>query len=95
MAKARQYTFSYPEVAEALVKKLNLHEGLWGIYVKFGIQGANLGPSDDKLVPAAIIPILNLGLQRFEEANSLTVDASKVNPPSGRSRKKGSKKRVK
>lgn len=95
MAKARQYTFSYPEVAEALVKKLNLHEGLWGIYVKFGIQGANLGPSDDKLVPAAIIPILNLGLQRFEETNSLTVDASKVNPPSGRSRKKGSKKRVK
>jgi len=95
MAKARQYNFSYPEVAEALVKKLNLHEGLWGIYVKFGIQGANLGPSDDKLVPAAIIPILNLGLQRFEETNSLTVDASKVNPPSGRSRKKGSKKRVK
>ena len=95
MAKAKQYVFSYPEVAEALVKKLDLHEGLWGIYVRFGIKGANISSPGDELVPAAVIPILSLGLQRFEEENSLTVDASKVNPPSGKSRKKGSAKRAK
>ncbi len=90
MAKAKQYIFSYQEVAEALVKQSGLREGLWGIYVKFGIQAANLGSPGTQLVPAAVIPILNLGLQRFEEENSLTVDASKVNPPKKQPRKKTS-----
>ncbi len=80
MAKAKQYIFSYQEVAEALVKKLDLHEGLWGIYMEFGIKGANIGPSDDNLMPAALVPVVRMGLQRFESENSLSVDASKVNP---------------
>ena len=80
MAKAKQYIFSYQEVAEALVKKLDLHEGRWGIYMEFGIKGANIGPSDDKLMPAALVPVVRMGLQRFESENSLSVDASKVNP---------------
>lgn len=80
MAEPTQIIFSYKEVVEALVKKYGLHEGIWGLWVKFGIKAANIGTTDIDLKPAAIIPILELGLQKFEKENSISVDASKVNP---------------
>jgi len=94
MAEAKQFVFSYKEVAEALVRKQGIHKGLWGVYVKFGIQGTNIGPDKENLLPAAVIPLLELGIQRFDEETSLTVDAGKVNPvpaektPGKRARKK-------
>jgi hypothetical protein len=83
MAEAKNYTFTYKEIAEALVKAQGLHEGLWGAYLQFGIGAANIptGPSNETLIPAAIVPVLNIGIQRFEQPNSLTVDAAEVNPP--------------
>jgi len=80
MAEASQITFSYKEVAEALIKKHGLSEGLWAVSVKFGIQAANFGPNDNDLKPTAIIPILEFGLQKTDKENNLTVDAAKVNP---------------
>ena len=81
MAEIRQVTFTHREVAEALVRRQGIHEGHWGIYVEFGIAGANVGaPEGDDLFPAAIVPVRRLGIQRFEEANALTVDAAVVNP---------------
>jgi hypothetical protein len=82
MADAKQFVFAYKEVAEALVKQQGIHEGIWGIYMEFGIQGANIGsdPGDASMLPAAIIPVLKLGLQRFEKENNLSVDAGRVNP---------------
>ena len=80
MAESTQIVFKHREVVEALLKKQGIHAGIWGLYVKFGIQGANIGPSADQLLPAAVVPILEIGLQRFEEENSLAVDAAKVNP---------------
>lgn len=80
MAEASQIVFSHKEVAEALVKKQGLHEGIWGLFVKFGIKAANIGEDESDLKPAAIIPILELGLQKFDKENNLSVDAAKVNP---------------
>jgi len=88
MPEANQYTFTFKEIAEVLVKKQDVHEGLWGIYIKFGIQAANAGPSDDQLAPTAVIPILQVGIQRFDKENNLTVDAAKVNPRPVSSRRK-------
>jgi hypothetical protein len=84
MAEVKTYVFDYKEVAEALIKKQGIHEGLWGIYMEFGITGANInpGPSKDIIVPGAIIPVLKIGIQRFDKPSSLTVDAAEVNPPS-------------
>jgi hypothetical protein len=84
MAEARQYIFSHKEVAEALVKQQGIHEGLWGIYIEFGIGAANIGatPEGDNVVPAAIVPIQKMGIQRFDEPSNLTVDAAEVNPAS-------------
>jgi len=80
MAEINQYTFTYKEVVEALIRKQEIHDGMWAILVNFGIKGANLGPSDDQMLPTAIIPILQMGIVRVKEETNLSVDAAKVNP---------------
>lgn len=80
MPEASQILFSFKEVAELLVKKQDIHEGIWGIYVKFGIGAANAGPTETEVKPTAIVPILELGLQKFDRESNIAVDASKVNP---------------
>ncbi|MBN1187315.1 MAG: hypothetical protein JXB49_33865 [Bacteroidales bacterium] len=76
-------TFTHREVAEALIKKQDLHEGLWGISIEFSLGGANIsqGPDNTNLTPAAIIPVTKIGIQKFSKPNSLTVDAAEINPP--------------
>lgn len=81
MAQVNQIIFTYKEIAEALVKKEGIREGLWGVYLEFGIAAANINAAPDAdVTPAAIVPVQRIGLQRFQEANSLTVDAAEVNP---------------
>jgi len=82
MPEVRLITFSHREIAEELVRKEGVKDGHWGLYIEFGIGGGNVGTSREKedVVPAAIVPVLKLGIQRFDKPNSLTVDASKVNP---------------
>jgi len=80
MAEASQIVFSFKEIAEIMVKQQGIHEGIWGIYVKFGIGAMNMGPTEDEVRPTAVVPILELGLQKFDKESNLTVDASKVNP---------------
>jgi hypothetical protein len=80
MPEATQLSFTHKEVVTALVKAHGIHEGIWGLYLKFGIQGANLGASADVVQPTAIIPVLTIGLQQFPKENNIAVDAAKVNP---------------
>lgn len=80
MAETKQLVFTYKEVVEALLKQSHIHEGLWSLYVEFGIAAANAGPSDQELKPAAIVPVMSLGITKADKLNSLTVDASVVNP---------------
>lgn len=75
-----QYIYSYKELVEILVKHQNIHEGIWGLYIKFGLNALNIGPNPIEIMPAAIVPVVELGIQIFKEENNLTVDASKVNP---------------
>jgi hypothetical protein len=81
MPEATQIVFTYKEVAEALIKQQSIHEGIWGLYIEFAIQAANVGPDKDSLHPAAIVPIVRIGLQKFPEENNLSVNAALVNPP--------------
>jgi len=82
MPETKNYAFSYTEIAETLVKKLDLHEGLWGVYIEFNFAAANVaaGPDGKSLAPAAIAAIKSIGIQRFDAPNNLTVDAAIVNP---------------
>jgi len=80
MAEPTQFVFSHKEVVEALLRKQGIHEGIWGLYVKFGIGASNIGPTPAEILPSAIVPIVELGLQRFEQENNIAVDAAQVNP---------------
>jgi hypothetical protein len=75
----QRHIFSHKELAEALIIYLDIHEGYWAIYVEFGLSGANI-PTEDGECPAAIIPILRIGLQQRKTTDALTVDAAEVNP---------------
>ncbi len=76
------------------MKQLDIHEGLWGIYLEFGIMGANIPTSPDgkTVVPAAIDIVQKIGIQRFDSPNNLTVDAAQVNPPDTGKKKPSSTK---
>ncbi len=101
MPEPTQLSFSHKEVATALLKAQNIHEGIWGLYLKFGIRAMNVGASDDDLQPSAIVPVLSVGLQRFDKINNLSVDAAEANPrqpktkPTGTGKTKGAQKRGK
>jgi hypothetical protein len=87
MAEATQIVFSHKEVVEALLKKQGIHEGIWGLYARFGIGASNVGTTPSDILPAAIVPLMELGLQKFEQENNIAVDAAKVNPKGDRVKK--------
>jgi hypothetical protein len=85
MPESKNYLFTYQELAELMIKNLNLHEGLWGIYVEYNLGAANIAlnpanPDPKVVAPASIAMIKSIGLQRFDAPNNLTVDAGVVNP---------------
>jgi hypothetical protein len=45
MAESTQIIFSHKEVVEALLKQHGIHEGIWGLFIRFGISATNIGPS--------------------------------------------------
>jgi len=79
MPDITQYTFSHKELATVLVRELGIKEGIWGLYVKFGVGATNAGPNETNLMPAAVVPVLSIGLQPFDKETNLSVDAAKVN----------------
>jgi hypothetical protein len=81
MAEPNNITFSFKEIATLMIKDQNIHQGYWGIAVRFGISATNAGLSEADIKPTAIVPIVDIGLQKFEELNNLSVDAAEVNPP--------------
>jgi len=94
MADVSEIMLSHKEIAELLVKNQCIHEGLWGIQIKFGIQGANIGSGPDNLHPAAIVPIIQIGIRQYTESSSLTVDAAVVNPKKKKTAKKKAKSKA-
>jgi hypothetical protein len=82
MAEVQNYIFTLKEIAGALVKEQGIHEGLWAIYVEFGIGAGHIpaGPNTQEIMPAAVVPIVKMGIQRAEQPTPLTVDAAEVNP---------------
>lgn len=79
MPETKSITFTHKEVVKALIQCTDIHEGLWGLYIEFGLAAANLGKGED-ILPAAIVPVKTIGLQRFDTPNNLTVDAAEANP---------------
>lgn len=80
MAEPTQFTFDYREVVEALLKKQDIHEGLWTLVLEFGFLAGNFGPGKDDFKPAAMISVGKIGIAKTTEMSNLTVNAAEVNP---------------
>ena len=77
MPEINQHSVTHKELATILVRELGIREGLWGVYVEFRLGAANVGASSETdLLPAAIVPVVKIGIQRFEKENNLTVNAA-------------------
>ena len=80
MPEVTKLVFSHKEVVTALLKTQNIHEGIWGLYVEFGIGAANFGPTPNDIQPVAIVPVVKIGLQQFDSITNISVDATTANP---------------
>ena len=77
------FLFTVTEIAAVLLREKDIHEGHWGVCVNFGFQAANVPLAQgDSIYPAALVYLMEIGIQQFPEPNSMTVDAAKVNPQS-------------
>jgi hypothetical protein len=81
MPTSDRYTFPFDELVEMLAKKAGVTEGRWVLSVEFGIGAVNLSAEPDSGVfrPAAVVPIVGIGIQRVDEsvpATNLIFDAS-------------------
>jgi hypothetical protein len=81
MPQSNQIIFTHKELATILIQKQGIHEGWWGIFIRFGLRGANVGESPSDFLPAAIVPVREIGLQKFDKETNLSVNAAEVNPP--------------
>ena len=93
MAEVEKYVFDYKEIVTQLVKAQGIHEGIWSLYIEFGIAAANIemrvlldgstappNVAPTNVTPTAIIPIQKIGILRSTDLTSLSVDAAVVNP---------------
>lgn len=80
MPETSQIVFSHREIVELMLKQQGIHEGIWGLFIKFALNASNVGPSQNELIPAAIVGVIEMGLQKFEQESNIALDAAKVNP---------------
>jgi len=85
-------TFSYKEVVEALLKHKGIKDGVWRIWVEFGLGAANIAGPGGQISPTAFIPVKTLGIIPTGDINHLSVDAKSLRAAtSSTSRKKPQK----
>lgn len=80
--ETQRHVFSWQQVAIALVKAHNIHDGLWRVGLRFA-DGIGLSVNTPRgLMPATLTPVAEFYLSAVEPGNAdaLTIDASKVNP---------------
>lgn len=71
---------SLREVGEALVKHLGLHAGLYDLGIEFKLAVGQVGPTQDSVLPGAIVGVSRIGLAEATSKGPNTIDASEVNP---------------
>ena len=80
MPETANIIFSYKELVTLMLKQQGIHEGVWALFIRFGLNATNVGGSSDDLRPTALVPVMEIGIQKAEQENNVSVDAAKVNP---------------
>jgi hypothetical protein len=76
---SEQLFITHLELAEMLVKKNGIHEGIWSVVIEFQMAAVLAGPPDHYL-PSGMIGVSRVGIQKAPAVNNLSVDAAIVNP---------------
>ena len=93
-----KHPIEFREIVEYLLRKHNIHIGIWGIYVEFANGATNAGEAPDRVYPSAIVGVKSLGIIRVDAGSalsttSLCVDAAVINPEiSNKARKRKTSK---
>ena len=78
MPEVESLTYNHKELTQLMLEHRGIREGQWMIFVKFKFAGTNVGLSESEALPAAIVGIESVGIQRITEPSALSVDASDV-----------------
>ena len=80
MPEQTELTFTLKEVVTALLKAQDIHEGIWGLHVKFGLRGMTLGATPADVLPTALLGVMSLSINKSEQVSNIAVDAAEANP---------------
>lgn len=80
MPDVTQYLFNHQEVVTALLRNQGIREGIWALTINFGFSATNVENLNGapRAVPAAILPVLGIGLRRTNKLDNLAVDAASI-----------------
>jgi hypothetical protein len=70
MTLPERFSYSFVEIAELLVKKADLHEGHWGLYVEFGLNATNIVTE----APKTMLPALVSGCGKGKSTPSTQIE---------------------
>jgi hypothetical protein len=72
--------FSLRELAEMLIRHQGIHSGNYELSINFQIAVGAVGPSENNVLPGAMIGVSGFGLVPAMAIGPNTVDAAIVNP---------------
>lgn len=80
--------FSFRDVIEAMIRRENIHSGIWSLQLTFGLKAATFAEeTTNEHSPGVMVPILGIAIARTDKDGPLSVDAAKVNPKKTRAAK--------
>jgi hypothetical protein len=82
MAAPTQYGFELREVATALIKQQNIHEGKWWAVFEFVLRSGVFGQTNAELLPGGLFQIKRIILAQpdLSTPEQFVVDGAEVNP---------------
>jgi hypothetical protein len=83
MADATRYEISHEEILTALIRHLDINEGIWSLNTSFNFEARNVRTSKDdpRENPGFLGYLKQISLTRVSKSiPGLSVDAAKVNP---------------
>ncbi len=81
MPQPSQFSFSYREMLELMIKQCGVREGKWMLVFNFGFAAGNFGIGPDEAAPGVLTSIQSVSIAKTEDSNvpqNLIMDASQV-----------------
>ena len=80
MADQIQFTYSHKQLTEILIKHQGVKEGYWASGFQLGMGNTHVpSPTGGDMVPAVVVSILGVALQKIDKSAPNAVDAAEVN----------------